>query len=254
MENEMKIEAVFWAGTAIMLFLAVALISLALYYQNNIYKLKHQEAERLLQASLVSERMERKRIAADLHDGLLGDLTALRVYAALLSKHNNAFTKNEEFIHFKAGIENAIESTRLISYKLMPPLLESHGLVVALQDYLNRISNNTNTSFEVVCEHKICLSPTNEYELFRVLQELSTNMIKHGKAKNCVITFTASPDCATVEIADDGMPYSFNEQSRSSKGNGMKNIISRLASINGALSQKQAEVGNCLLIKINTLC
>lgn len=250
----MKIEVVFWAGTAIMMFLAIALISLTLYYQNNIYKLKHQEAELLLQASLASERTERERIAADLHDGLLGDLTALRVYTAYLSKQNNVLIDNEEFINFKAGIENAIESTRLISYKLMPPLLESHGLVVSLQDYLNRISINTSTRFTVICKNKINLSSTNEYELFRVLQELSTNMIKHGNVKDCTITFTTLLENIAVEIIDDGIAYNFNEQSVSSKGNGMKNIISRLASINGTLHQKHTETGNCLLIKINTPC
>lgn len=250
----MKIEMVFWMGTTIMLFLAIALISLTLFYQNNIFKIKRKEAELLLKASLESERHERQRIAADLHDGVLGDLAALRVYATLMHKNNNSLSENDEFINFKLGIEDAIENTRLVSYKLMPPLLESHGLVIALEDYYNRLNYKTTTRFTINCHESIPLSILNEYELFRVLQELSINIVKHGEASYCQITFTATNEFINVEITDDGKIYDFNELCITSKGNGMKNILSRLQSINGTLLQKDTEQGNCLLLIIKKPC
>jgi signal transduction histidine kinase len=252
MENEMKIELVFWAGTAIMIFLAIALISITLYYQNNIYKIKREEAQLLLEASLHSERMERKRIAADLHDGVLGDLGALRLYIALLSKsQDNNLIPGPEFIHFKRGIDDAIENTRLISYKLMPPLLESHGLVIALEDYLNRLGAKANTTFSIIAPYPVTLSSVYEYELFRIIQELCTNMISHGHATSCSIAFTADKGGVNVQVDDNGKPFDFKEMCTASKGNGMNNIRSRLSSINAVITQAKAEEGNSLLIKIS---
>jgi signal transduction histidine kinase len=251
MENEVKIAAIFWTGTAVMLFLAVALISLVLYYQNNLNKIKRREADLLLKASLASEMQERHRIAADLHDGVMGDLNALRIHLALFLKRNkNDFTESEDFVNIKTSIEDAIENTRLVSYKLMPPLLKSQGVVIALQNFFEGLNKKTTTTFSIVCHQQPGLQPVAEYELFRIIQELSSNIIKYGEAGACRVIFSVTEGVIAIEVIDDGKAYNFDSLFRSSRGSGLKNIVSRIKSIDGSIIQEEFDCGNKLLIKI----
>jgi len=81
--RERSYDTLFWIGTFIMLVLAVSLIVLAIFYQRNLHQYKLQESELLLKASLESEQVERARIASELHDGLQGDLNAVKNFLFL---------------------------------------------------------------------------------------------------------------------------------------------------------------------------
>jgi len=210
-----------------MVFLAFGLIFLALFYQYYFFKSKRQEAEQLLKVSLDSEKKERQRIAADLHDSVLADLSAIRNYALLLQKNNPNMQREPAFTDMKSSVENAIENTRLISYKLMPPLLETFGLVAALNDYATRLTKSAGVAFHIVNTQEINLSPTVAYELFRVIQEFSTNLVKHGCGSQCTITIELEKDAVHIGIADDGIPFNFVASSKTSKLNGMHHRLYR---------------------------
>jgi len=227
-----------------MVFLAFGLIFLALFYQYYFFKAKRQEAEQLLKVSLDSEKKERQRIAADLHDSVLADLSAIRNYALLLQKSKPEMQLEPAFIEMKSGVETAIENTRLISYKLMPPLLETFGLVAALNDYATRLTKSAGVAFHIVNTQEINLSPTVSYELFRVIQEFSTNMVKHGCGSQCNITIELEKNAIHIAIIDDGIPFDFVASATTSKGLGMGNINSRLQLIGATLSQSITRQGN----------
>ena len=79
-----EIKSVFWIGTFVMLFFACCLIFLVLFYKNYFFRMKQKETELLLKTSLESEKNERQRIAADLHDSVSSDLSAIRNYLTII--------------------------------------------------------------------------------------------------------------------------------------------------------------------------
>ena len=251
MEGTSEIKSVFWIGTTVMLFFAFGLIFLVLFYQNYFAKMKRKEAELLLKTSLDSEKLERQRIAADLHDGVSGDLNAIRNYLSILQMSEKDLDKQELFAEIKESVEAALENTRQVSYKLMPPLIELAGFTVALQDYFERLSRNSDVAFEVVCKDgSVEFDAETSYELFRVVQEFTTNMIKYGQISQCTVVLYSLNDKQFVELVDDGLPYDFKALSLTSRGTGLKNISSRLKVIEGELLQREVVEGNHFVISL----
>lgn len=213
--------------------------------------MKSDEADLLLKATLESEKNERIRIAADLHDGVSGDLNAIKNYLAILERTGAIDGNQEIFKEIKESISAALENTRLTSYKLMPPLLETFGLVATLEDYLGQLSKKTSISFTVSdVEGGFELPTYVAYELYRVIQEFTTNMIKNGSARNCWLTFYSIEGVNCIEIVDDGISFDFINLLQHSKGTGIKNINSRLKIIEAVLQQRNVIEGNHFLITL----
>lgn len=213
--------------------------------------MKRNEALLLLKASLESEKSERQRIAADLHDSVSSDLSAIRNYLVIILKTEKDSEKMELFTELKEGVETAIENTRLVSYKLMPPLLENLGFVAALDDYLSKLSKTTSLKFDLVYSNDDFNFDNNvSYELFRIVQEFTTNMLKYGNISNCSIVLYLLDKNSFIEIIDDGKQYSFDLEYASSQGSGLKNINSRLKVIGASLLQREVMVGNHFVITL----
>lgn len=213
--------------------------------------MKRKEAERMLKVSLESEKNERKRIAADLHDSVSSDLSAIRNYLVVLLKGETDEGKQSVLQDLKNGVEVAIENTRQVSYKLMPPLLDKLGFVLALEDYMCNLSKSSGVSFSMHCrDEKFDLDSTSSYELFRVVQELTTNMLKYGGITKCQIILYTIEFTAYVEIIDDGIPFDFQKELLTATGAGLLNISSRLNAIRAALLQRTVVEGNHFVISL----
>lgn len=249
MEGAEEIRIVFWLGTLGMLFLAFGLLSLVLYYQNHFSKMKRKETELLLKTSLETEKNERRRIAADLHDSVSGDLNSIRNYLTILKKKDTSAENHEIFDEIRMGVEMALENTRKVSYNLMPPLLETFGLVTALKDYLDGLSRKTEIAFRVESEtEEVTLSAAVAYELFRIVQELTTNMIKYGAVSEATVILGFTDTNFKIMIVDNGIPFNFAGLLATSKGTGIKNINSRLKIIGAEFVQDTVEKGNSFTI------
>jgi len=251
LEGTTEIKSVFWIGTLVMLFFAFALIFLVLFYKNYFYRMKQQEAELLLKASLESEKKERERISADLHDSVSSDLSAIRNFLAVILKTEKEEERKSIFNELKLGVEQSIENTRLISYKLAPPLLDKFGLVVAIEDYFVNLTNKTNCNFSLQCKDDFVSLTTHEaYELFRVVQEFTTNMLKYGSITSCSLVLYIKDNLGYIEVIDDGVSYDFEKQLATSEGTGIKNINSRLKVIGAVLRQQKTLHGNHFVISL----
>ncbi len=251
MEKIKEIDSVFWIGTTVMVVLAFGLILISLFYNNYVIKIKKKEAELLLKASLESEKKERERIAADLHDSVSSDLSAIRNFLAVILKTEKEEERKAVFNELKLGVEQSIENTRLISYKLMPPLLDKFGLIVALEDYFVNLTKKTNCNFSLQCKDDFVTLTTHEaYELFRVVQEFTTNMLKYGSITSCLLVFYVKDNVGYIEVIDDGVSYDFEKQLATSEGTGIKNINSRLRVIGAVLGQQKTLHGNHFVISL----
>lgn len=251
MEKIKEIDSVFWIGTTVMVVLAFGLILISLFYNNYVIKIKKKEAELLLKASLESEKKERERIAADLHDSVSSDLSAIRNFLAVILKTEKEEERKSIFNELKLGVEQSIENTRLISYKLVPPLLDKFGLVVALEDYFVNLTKKTNCNFNIQCKDDFVRLTTQEaYELFRVVQEFTTNMLKYGSITSCSLVLYVKDNVGYIEVIDDGVSYDFDKQLATSEGTGIKNINSRLRVIGATLVQQKVLNGNHFVLSL----
>jgi signal transduction histidine kinase len=222
-----------------------------LYYQSHLAKIKKKEAELLLKTALKSEKKERTRIAKDLHDGIQSDLNSVRNYLILFSKKNSHTNSPELLEAIRTSLEQTIENTRLITFQMMPPLLETAGFNFTLRNYFDQLNSSSGSQFEQIYSlTDVQVPDTIAYELFRVIQELTSNMLKHGFVLKCTadLTVLGSEFCFTLE--DNGLPFDFYYFYKLNKGNGLQNIQSRLKSISGRLEQKSLTTGNNYLIYI----
>lgn len=234
-----------------MLLISLGILFLVLSYRNHLFKIKQKEADLLLKASLEGERIERNRIAADLHDSVSGDLNAIKNYLLFIEKTSRLNEHQEILDEIKNSVVLALENTRLVSYKLMPPLLENLGLVPTVEDYLEQISKKTQLSFTLhAAKEGLHFEPDVAYEVFRIVQEFTTNMIKYGKLSTCQVLFDRVGNENIIEITDDGTPYDFFRLMPASSGTGLKNINSRIKSIGAELIQKPTDNGNHFVIHL----
>ncbi len=250
METELKLF--FWIGTAILFFSVFSVVLIVSIYLNKINKKRRKESDDLLKISLDSEKRERKRIASDLHDSISGDLSAVQNYITLLnSKEKDDFNKSI-FQEVENALGKILENVQDISYNLVPPMLEDLGLISTLRSYFERVRKwHSINLIEKYQSENILISSSDAYELYLIIQELITNMIKHGKCSEIVFDFYERNKVYVFEVADNGISFDFYKNLKAPSGMGLKNITSRIKHIEATLIQLPSEKGNKIQIHLN---
>ena len=195
--------------------------------------------KQLLHSIVLTQESERKRIAQDLHDDISSKLNVVSLNAHLLN------TKNISDIE-KINITNniidltikALESSRRIAHDLSPPVLEKFGLNAAIHELVSEYNSTKKIKVEYFNELDFNLfSNDNQTHIFRILQELLNNSVKHGKAPNSSIKFIKFNNANRFIYTDDGVGFDY-ENSKYKKGLGISNIESRVDFIEGKLEIK----------------
>lgn len=248
-----ELDLLMLIGTSFMFLLVVGLILLFLFYQNHLMKLRKQKAEMLLKVSLQTEKKERKRIAADLHDAVLGDLAAIRNILRSFRNQINEPEYKDKLLELEEITNSTLSSTREISHNLMPPLLKNHGLRLALFDYIEKLNKLSTTKYSISFPDSCSDSFYNEnsYELYRIIQEFTTNSMKYGNCGYFNIDVSCNNGKTLISLEDDGESYDFFSLYKSSTGSGIKNILSRVEAINADLKQLPKKAGNHFVLKID---
>lgn len=215
-----------------------------------VFKVKTKRLRAIIKAVLDTEQKERQRIAKDLHDGVQSDLRAISNYFLLLSRKIKGDEELQDLLTYtRTALEDTIENTRFISYKLMPPLIQTRGLVVAVQDYFERLSKSSGKIFTLQDNTKnIVVSDSFGYELFRIIQEFTSNMLKYGAINECKLFFYEMNNSIYIELVDDGLPFDFMSSYITSNGSGLQNIQLRLKSIHATFEQRKVVNGNHFVI------
>jgi signal transduction histidine kinase len=218
--------------------LAASFIFFFLRYQRKIalQKAAMQKAEveystQLLNATLLSQEEERKRIGRDLHDDVGASLSNLKMIMAQTVETDVAKEK------YKPLIDNIITTVRTISHTLSPPGLELFGFEYAVQELVDSFNVAGTIKVELkntVGEKLDTLSKPTALALYRVLQELFSNTIKHANATKIGITFIDQNNELVFIYEDDGKGIAINNNAP--VGMGMKNIEARLRMIGAEFS------------------
>jgi signal transduction histidine kinase len=243
--NSPDVFAVF-IGNLVLTFIAIAIIGFIVYYQRRQFKneLKRRKELRqldanyqkqLLQSSLEVQELVRKNIAKDLHDEIGGLLSATKLSILKLSKNvNKDKTLDQEFDISKKLIEEALVQVRSLSRELVPQTLERFGFIPALKEFISKIEVATDISFSFYHENPDRFSDAIELAVYRIVQELTNNSIKHAKCKHIRIDIRVIDNQLVMLFEDDGKGYDIEYQLKQTQsGLGLWNIISRISAVDG---------------------
>ena len=177
---------------------------------------------------------ERKRMAYDLHDGLGPMLSAIKLNINSIETN----TDEDKVIIQKASnhIDDAIKNMRSISYNLLPVTLERKGLFEALREFIEYSSSRSKLPIQLFIKHRVEIPKEKEIHIFRILQEIIHNSIKHAQAKNLYIGFGYEEERIVIFAKDDGIGFDVAKIKETSGGLGLKSIESR------------ADILNCLML------
>jgi two-component system NarL family sensor kinase len=244
------IQPMLFFGTIAMLVLAIALITFIIFYQRKVirYQLRMQQMEAeqqkmLLTASIQLQEEERQRIAADLHDDAGPLLAAARLYMTENMVNLDRASQLHSIFSAKEIIDEAIQLIRNISHSLMPPTIKNFGLESAVNDFFHKI--NGAGALDVDCcfyDYTPRLRPDKELIVFRVIQELTNNILKHSNSTFIHLTQHNGEDNMIILLRHDGKGLTqeeFDKMSKNKAGLGLKNIQSRLKVIHGEILFEQ---------------
>ncbi len=240
------ISNVLFFGTIGMLALTIGLIVFIIFhqrrvirYQMRLQKLEFDQQKLLLNASIRLQEEERQRIAADLHDDAGPLLATARLYLNENLVNLDKTTQLQSIFNAKQIIDDTIQLIRNISHSLMPPTLKNFGLESAVNDLFQKISGsgtmNASSRFHDYGER---LEVENELIIFRVIQELVNNILKHSNASFIHLTQNTSGNKFFIRLHHDGKGITqsdFEKLNKSSGGLGLKNIQSRLKVLHGKI-------------------
>lgn len=238
-------------GILVMLALALAFVLFFNTAQKKILqeqmrnqKLAYEHQEELLHSTILTQEEERKRIARELHDEIGSKLNVILLNIHRLREPHHQPTEAAEITQEMSTLINTtIDTTRRISHDLLPPTLEDFGLVETIKELQTNFNQSgiITIAFDVV-EKKVEIDDKLiELNLFRVLQELINNSIRHGKAAEIGIKLWLSAEQIKLEYTDNGTGFDTSIFAKS-KGMGTKNIESRLHMI-GASYEYHSSAG-----------
>jgi signal transduction histidine kinase len=182
---------------------------------------------------------ERQRIAADLHDDAGPLLATARLYLNENLVNQDKVTQMQSIFQARQILDDTIQLVRNISHSLMPPTLKNFGLESAINDLFQKISGsgsvNASSRFHDYSER---LKADKELIVFRIVQELINNILKHSNSSFIHLTQNMHNGNFVIRIHHDGrgiVQADFEKLNKSNIGLGLKNISSRLKVAHGRI-------------------
>lgn len=255
-ENEAKDSRLNQSLLAIFLLIVILGVILALgYLWKNRLKLKQQAElqatratlrESQLRAVIASQEEERKRFAADLHDGFGQMITALRLS---LSKE---IVEKTTIDHALGVLSEMNAEIRNIAFNLMPQVLMKGGLEDALKEFAARMNRSGSVSVSVQAFNlNNEMAADQRIALYRICQEWVNNVIKYSEGSQILVQLVQHPEELVLTIEDNGNGFNTNDLMES-QGNGWKNINSRLHMIKGSIEidSQKGRKGTTLVVVV----
>ncbi len=253
------------AGTGLILTLFVIMYLVRRNYRNKQKLVQEQAAlleERIkimekekqissLQAMVNGQETERTRVARDLHDGVGGLFSTVKMHYSSLH-HETPEIKNNS-LYKKTGdlINNAADELRKVAHNMMPEVLMKMGLRDALQDLCNNTSAGRSLFVRLDSygmEKR--LNSSTEVMLYRIIQELVSNIIKHAGATEAVIQLNRQDSRLSLLVEDNGTGFDTAEAT-GKRSMGMETVKSRVNYLEGQLSiDSRKDIGTTILIDI----
>ena len=199
----------------------------------HLKEIQRKQQVRVLKAMLEGQEKERNRIARDLHDGLGGTLAATKLHVT--SMFNQMSVAAQPVIKQKTTdlLNHAADEVRRIAHNMTPVVLMAEGLIPAIEDIANGLRESTGLSVSLqVLGDLSHLTNTQEIMLYRIIQELVQNIVKHAQANKVLIQINQFEGELNLVVEDDGRGF---DPGSAAKGVGLESIKSRVEFLQGQL-------------------
>ncbi|MEO5562101.1 MAG: ATP-binding protein, partial [Chitinophagaceae bacterium] len=231
-----------------LIILSLILVLFALLFYRNFkqkQKLQHQRISELetqqqltaTEAVLKGEEQERSRLAKDLHDGLGGMLSGIK-YSFQTMKGNLIMTPDSQqaFERSMDMLDSSIQEMRRVAHNMMPEALVKFGLDTALVDFCNDINQSgaLQVNYQSIGMENAIIEQTTAITIYRIVQELINNTMKHAAAKTAIIQVSKTDSEISITVEDDGKGFN-PEILQRANGIGWNNIQSRVEYLKGKL-------------------
>ena len=184
-------------------------------------------------AEITTLENERKRTAADLHDELGPILSAVKFQINSLDLETEEDRQNLEKAN--NNIDEIIRRMRGIANDLMPNTLVRKGLIAAMRASVEAINKSNNINIEFICSDLPDFDENKSINLYRILQEVIHNTIKHSKASLLKIELKRENRNLLVLTEDNGIGFDYAAESREESGLGLRNLLSRTEVLEGSM-------------------
>jgi signal transduction histidine kinase len=236
-----EIVAIILYTSCFFMILAVFLIVFFYFSRKKIIQKELEKRDLILQyqkeqlhAVIIAQEEERKRIAQDLHDDISSKLNIVSLNTHLLSAPNLTEAETNEITENIISLTTkALENSRKIAHNLLPPVFEKFGLNAGVEELC--VEFESSKAVKVYYKNEIDFDDNDidrHLHIFRILQELMNNSLRHGKATEIWISFKNIASIDTCNYEDNGVGFD-SKNAENKKGLGMKNIDSRVSFLNG---------------------
>lgn len=200
--------------------------------------------EEIKGAMMRGQTLERKRVAADLHDNLGSLISALSISMEAVDESHLSVKEQTIFKNIRNQLNEAHQEVRMLSHNLQPAELEKEGLYNALELLATKINSLNKINLELDLEQLIPQSQNIEFNLYSICLEAINNILKHANASKASIVFKNINNQLLMRVSDNGIGFK-NEQLN---GFGLKNIQSRVEQMGGKLKIDSNENGTVLAV------
>jgi signal transduction histidine kinase len=239
--HELSVLSILLPLAGIVFIIVIGVVLMNQHFRKNLFKqmltqeelkILHQQA--LLESSIEVQERERKRVAQDLHDELGASLSIARMHLIQLEESDEESALRTPLRNIRNLTENALASMRRISHELMPPQLETFGLVRTLESVAAQTGATGKLEIRThVRGHFPRLPWIVELGVYRMTMELINNTIKHAHANKIDIVLSLEGERFVLRYSDDGRGI---VEKTDSHGLGLKNLEARTSSLKGSFT------------------
>jgi signal transduction histidine kinase len=222
--------------------------------EQRISELEKEKQLTATEAVLKGEEQERTRLAKDLHDGLGGMMSGIK-YSLLTMKRNLVMTPENQqaFERSMDMLDHSIQEMRRVAHNMMPEALLKFGLDTALKDLCNDINQTgaLRVNYQSIGMEKMIIDQTTSIAIYRIVQELINNTMKHAGAQSAIVQLTKTNNTLSITVEDDGKGFDTSILNATT-GMGWSNIQSRIEYLKGKIdTRSDAGKGTSVHIELN---
>lgn len=200
-------------------------------------KLKNKELQSYT-AAIEGQEMERRRIAAELHDGVGGTMAALKMtFSSLSRKISPESPQYKSYSNAMQLLDNAVKEVRQLSHQMAAKQLVHEDLHLAIKELIEVLAQKDGLSIDAHLEPLVRLELNSEQKLhiYRLIQEHFQNTLKHARATKVEVWFTQRHNWLAIEYKDNGKGFDYREND-ALPGLGLQNIEQRIKQLEGRWS------------------
>ncbi|HEY6974887.1 MAG TPA: ATP-binding protein [Chitinophagaceae bacterium] len=246
-------EMLVLASWIIFLFLFYELIIIT--YQFKLKKVCEEQHGKLIFAAIEHEECVRKKISAKLHDDVGTILSTMKLYLSQIQPaHFSDKSKADVLKDCKGLLDDTVQTVRNLSICLQPSTIKDFGLLTTLQNFCDKLNLSSDLKISITAQGAIGRFHTeHELAVFRILQELTNNVVKHANAQNIHFSFLRKNGTLQVLVGHNGKGLNqkeFEEKLYNMQGLGLKNIQNRLNIIKGNIRFEKNDNLNVISVQI----